>query len=279
MREYKAYLDQLWKEKVTVAFATGISIFAALMFATRAYFEGVDHPSLYMLLVFALIFFFAAQYVKRSHNYRLLAYIMGFCSIIILPIRAGATGGFSSSVLTWFALVPLVAVILIGIRAGIFLTLLTILHFIAIVIFKPPFYSIHEVHVTFSTHLLVLVIGLSLTSVLAILYETNREALNNLLINSYQKLEESAALKLRNEQLETAQSMVRTYNHEINNPLQIALGNLHLYRRKGDEKSLQKLEESLERIAEITKKIGSEVRDGQFNFDANTSLTGNHSHE
>lgn len=279
MREYKAYLDQLWKEKVTVAFATGIAVFAGLMFITRAYLEGISHPSLYLLLAVSLIFLIAAQYVKRSHNYRLLAYIMCLCSVVILPIRAGATGGFSSSVVSWFALVPLTAVVIIGIKAGLILTLLTIVHFIVIVIFKPSFYSLHEVQVEFSAHLLVLIIGLSLSSVLAILYETNREALNNSLMNSYQKLEESAAIKLRNEQLETAQSMVRTYNHEINNPLQIALGNLHLYQRKGDDKSLQKLEESLERIAEITKKIGSEVRDGHFNFDESSRGPGTFTHE
>lgn len=270
MREYKAYLDQLWKEKVTVAFANGIAVFAGLMFVTRAYLEGIDHPSIYMLMAVFLIFLLGAQYVKRSHNYRFLAYLMCISSMIILPVRAAATGGLSSGVLTWFALIPLVAVVIVGIKAGLILTLLTVLHFVAILFFKPAFYSLHDVHVTFTTHMLVLIIGLSLSSALAILYETNREALNNLILTSYQKLEESAAIKLRNEQLETAQNMVRTYNHEINNPLQIALGNLHLFRRKGDDKSLQKLEEALMRISEITKKIGSEVYDGQFNFDDKT---------
>ena len=60
------------------------------------------------------------------------------------------------------------------------------------------------------------------------------------------KLQEIAALH----------AMISTYNHEINNPLTIALGKLKkVAANRDDTESLQKTEAALWRIAEIVKKI------------------------
>lgn len=50
-------------------------------------------------------------------------------------------------------------------------------------------------------------------------------------------------------------SMVLTYNHEINNPLMVAIGNLKLYEKTQNKKCLEKVERGLERIKSIVKKI------------------------
>ncbi len=57
---------------------------------------------------------------------------------------------------------------------------------------------------------------------------------------------------------EAIRSMVVTYNHEINNPLTVALGNLSKIKKElPDHPAVLKAEDSLLRIAGITKKIAS----------------------
>lgn len=266
MHFYKTYLNRLWKKKIALGLSQGIALFSALMFFVRYFLEGVSHPSLYLLIILSALFWLAGMISKRTDNYTALTYLIFLGSLVILPIRAAATGGASSSVITWFMLIPLLSIIMMGKIVGMIITVATLLHFALILYFKPSIYLINDVDVSTLTQFMVLTIGLGLAILLAVVYENNREALNNQLLASYQKLEESANLKTRNEQLEGAQGMVRTYNHEINNPLQIALGNLALYQRKGDPKSLQKVQESLIRIGEITKKISDSVNHGQIHF-------------
>lgn len=56
-------------------------------------------------------------------------------------------------------------------------------------------------------------------------------------------------------ELETANAMIVTYNHEINNPLTIAMGILRRCMHKGSLEGLEKVDHALERIADIVKKI------------------------
>ncbi len=61
---------------------------------------------------------------------------------------------------------------------------------------------------------------------------------------------------LGKKELEAINAMVVTYNHEINNPLQISLGCLHSIKRgKNAEENLDRLEESLMRIRDMVLKI------------------------
>lgn len=56
-------------------------------------------------------------------------------------------------------------------------------------------------------------------------------------------------------ELETANAMIVTYNHEINNPLTIAMGMLRKCMMKKEFEGLEKVDHALNRIAEIVKKI------------------------
>jgi len=261
MDEYKTYLDHLWKKRVTISFAYGIAFFATLMFIARALIEGFNHFSLYLLIAVSALFCICAHYAKKTENFRSLGYLICLCAVILLPMRAAATGGISSMVVVWFALLPPIAVVIIGKPQAIVATVLIVVHFLYLLYSPPQFYHFPKVHVSNTTQIAVIIIGLTLSCVITIMYEQNRVGLNHLLLRAYRKLEDSAEIGLRNEQLETAQRMVKTYNHEINNPLQIAIGNLELYYRKGDQKNLRKVEESLNRISEITKMISESVKE------------------
>lgn len=60
---------------------------------------------------------------------------------------------------------------------------------------------------------------------------------------------------LREKELETLNSIIITYNHEINNPLSIAVGNLSSSVEQMNEKKLENIRTSLKRISSITKSI------------------------
>jgi DNA-binding response OmpR family regulator len=70
-------------------------------------------------------------------------------------------------------------------------------------------------------------------------------------------------------EIEAVGAMIATYNHEINNPLAIAFGTLDALERKNQipKEDFQKLEESLDRINNIVKKIGKISEKGKVLFE------------
>lgn len=63
---------------------------------------------------------------------------------------------------------------------------------------------------------------------------------------------------------EAIRAMVVTYNHEINNPLTVALGNLNKVKKElPDHHALLKAEDALLRIAVITKKIAALINNSE----------------
>jgi len=60
---------------------------------------------------------------------------------------------------------------------------------------------------------------------------------------------------MQKSELETANAMIVTYNHEINNPLTIAMGYVQKCELSGKLEDLDKVNDALERIADIVRKI------------------------
>lgn len=74
-------------------------------------------------------------------------------------------------------------------------------------------------------------------------------------ISTHLKLAETSLEMRRLREISALHAMVSTYNHEINNPLAIALGCLGSPSWNKSETSVKKLEDALWRIADIVKKI------------------------
>lgn len=79
-------------------------------------------------------------------------------------------------------------------------------------------------------------------------------------INTQLKIHDLVNESLKAKQLSTVNTMVTTLNHEINNPLAIAVGNLSILQGKleSDKLKLERVEKSLDalnRITDIVKKI------------------------
>lgn len=82
-------------------------------------------------------------------------------------------------------------------------------------------------------------------------------------INTQLDLVELNKRSLEKTELETLNSLIITYNHEINNPLTVAHGMINLAKSKKDLVYLDKVEEALERIAAIVKKISELQNSGE----------------
>jgi DNA-binding response OmpR family regulator len=74
-------------------------------------------------------------------------------------------------------------------------------------------------------------------------------------INTQLKIKELMQTSLENQKMNTIHTMVTTLNHEINNPLAIAIGNLSLGIKRLDEDRIEKVMKALERISDIVKQI------------------------
>ncbi len=74
-------------------------------------------------------------------------------------------------------------------------------------------------------------------------------------INTQLKIVDLMDESLKGKQMTTIATMVTTLNHEINNPLAIAIGNLSLIQQKMDTTRIDKAMGALNRITEIVKKI------------------------
>lgn len=68
-------------------------------------------------------------------------------------------------------------------------------------------------------------------------------------------LQEVNGLSLQAKQVNTINTMVTTLNHEINNPLAIAIGNLTICKEKPSTERVEKALKALDRITKLVKKI------------------------
>jgi DNA-binding response OmpR family regulator len=82
-------------------------------------------------------------------------------------------------------------------------------------------------------------------------------------IETQLKIKELFLNSLASQQINTVHTMVTTLNHEINNPLAIAVGNLSLGVEKMDNDRLDKIMGALNRITEIVKRI-EEISSGEL---------------
>lgn len=75
-------------------------------------------------------------------------------------------------------------------------------------------------------------------------------------IGTHLRIAEASREMARLQEVAAMHAMISTYNHEINNPLTIALGGLKKFAaNRNDDVALKKTEEALWRVADIVKKI------------------------
>lgn len=87
-------------------------------------------------------------------------------------------------------------------------------------------------------------------------------------IETHLKISELSHEMSRLKELEAVKAIVATYNHEINNPLTIAIGKLDLIRiNQNAEENLKEAEKALWRISDIIKKIQKILQAQAINYE------------
>jgi len=89
-------------------------------------------------------------------------------------------------------------------------------------------------------------------------------------VNTQLKISELSQNLSKLKELEAVNAMIATYNHEINNPLSVALGALRRLEGFGPAEDYEKIERALWRITSIVKAIKDVAKKGQLEFNAYT---------
>ena len=90
-------------------------------------------------------------------------------------------------------------------------------------------------------------------------------------LQTHLKIAELSRELSRLKQGEAVAAMIATYNHEINNPVAIALGALRGLPQVKDEPNYAKLEKALWRVADIVKKIRDLSQESDIQYSAYSS--------
>jgi DNA-binding response OmpR family regulator len=83
-------------------------------------------------------------------------------------------------------------------------------------------------------------------------------------INTQLSIRDLYKENMKRQQQDSINAMIIAFNHEINNPLAIAMGNLSLGIAKMDVNTLKKSEAAMRRIAELIKKINELTKGGSI---------------
>jgi DNA-binding response OmpR family regulator len=89
-------------------------------------------------------------------------------------------------------------------------------------------------------------------------------------INTQLSMRDLYRENMQRQRQDSINAMIVAFNHEINNPLAIAMGNLTLGIAKNDVNALQKAEAAMRRIAEIVRKINDLTKGGPIEMTSYT---------
>ena len=92
-------------------------------------------------------------------------------------------------------------------------------------------------------------------------------------IDTHLKISELTQELIRLKEAESLGAIVTTYNHEINNPLSIALGALRGLEKQKENKNHRRLENALWKIADIVKKIGDATKKDKIEYESYAKKT------
>ena len=132
--------DELFRARVTVGFTIVLAAMVMLMFLSRLAIEGTVSGTLWILLASALLLVLSPFVTKWTQSSKPAAYLLVLMAITVIPLRAWSTGGIDSTVMSWYAIIPLVSWLTLGTRGGLTVTAVSLAE--ALVIAHPQLLNI-----------------------------------------------------------------------------------------------------------------------------------------
>ncbi|MCB0420757.1 MAG: GHKL domain-containing protein [Bdellovibrionales bacterium] len=240
---------------IAATLITGIA--TLLMIVGRVSLEREVQPSMWAP-VFIVIYCFTSPFIgKYLNNFVRPFLILYFIGIHAIFYRVITTGGLASIVMSWYTIIPIIGMLLIGKKAAIASSVIIFIH-LGLIYFAPeiglPINNIvHQNNVrivVFSTCLLI-VIGVSYA------YFGITEQYKDRVIDVKEKLG-------RQEKLASIGILAGGVAHEVNNPLMVLMGRINMIKNliKNENIDRGKIEEQLdksikmiERISEVTSSL------------------------
>ena len=209
------------------------------------------HPSMWLEAGIGLLFCIGSVVATRTMpTTRLPGILLILAFFSFLPGPTIRSAGIDTPIFAMFILSPIIGAFVGG-------TMVSILSYI---VFLSLGIGLHLVHVsglpegtdiqTFTkARALIYFLSSTISLALGLIYENVRAKREELAIKA---AEHDGTMK-----------MLRTFCHEINNPLMIATGNLARFRTKGNPEYMDKIEYGLERIEQVVKRAETVAKQGQ----------------
>ena len=237
-----------------IAFLSGVIV--AVIFGVRLV-EGTQTQVVIWInsVVIAILFghpFLLKVWAKQVWHLKLINWITVFSITALLMLRMYLSGGLGSPAAQWLGLVPQVALLVTGFAAAMIAFATISIGILAFVSLLPTseLIVLNTPSVGFVSWLVVMAFGGVMMAV-----EGRRGLTFRRFFSAQDKLKTAHQILLQAEKSKVLDALVATYNHEINNPLVIAMSQLYLLEKEIQNERVSKIKESLDRIATIVKKI------------------------
>lgn len=259
-------IERFQRSYILIGFSILIGLAGITSFSLRFAISGGISPTSLVAIVLPILLLSICAFYKKTERYDLCSSLVCFVTFMAITIRVAKSGGLESSFTAWYiGITALFGLILSPKYKLVFwgIILLTILFFF----FAIDYQLISLKKDTFETHkvkVYLLTMPVVFVSVITWIIEREKQLFVNILKDK--------------EKNEVVSEMVKLYNHEIINPINIAKGFLSEYRRNPREKALDKVEKAIEKIelmvGEINKlsTVQVDVEDYTKNFDHFTKI-------
>lgn len=245
----------IYKQRLLISISFILAILVNLMFIVRFAIEGMTKSkTLYILPLGALIFGACPWFLRKTGKRNLLSGLILSLGCAITTVRVISTGGISSPVTMWFAIIPLFAALLISGKAS-YIASMAILA-ILFIISHPQLFGITIHHFTMAPSLYVYIPGIALLIISSItyLYETERKKYEKIIRKSEQNLATS-------KKMASLGNLAAGIAHEINNPLAIIRGRAEMLKASVEQcENTDKMVNITDSIIETTTRITSIVQ-------------------
>jgi signal transduction histidine kinase len=246
--------ENLRSARMAIGFSLVMFFLIFLMFFVRFYLEGMEQSkTLFLLPIVATLSLVLPLLIKYFNKISLLIHIEALLGLSVIVVRTLSTGGIGSPVILWFCLIPLLGTI-IGIRASIAWTFITINMCFVILFADKVGLPVNDMHPKPSVNALVIVIILIVLCLMSILYEKKR-------IENEIVIRESERDLANSKKLAALGQLSGGIAHEINNPLTILSGRIRIVSTLHKRKQLdeERLEKEINSIVKLVSRVESIV--------------------